>query len=167
MSFNPKLIPLALAAFLVAVGLFLWINRAPAPDTTMPVQETVPSVTAPIVPQALESELITQPAVAAEPSLDNPVHWEDVDQLPRAVYRVRPEYPDAMRDEGDHVTVRVRLTIDTAGLVARVEVLDSPGAAFDGPAIEAARQFLFEPATRNGTPIPFAVETNLDFNPLR
>jgi vitamin B12 transporter len=63
--------------------------------------------------------------------------------------------------------VKVRLTIDAAGRVARAEVLDSPNPAFDEPALTAARQYLFEPATRNAQPVPFAVETTVVFDPRR
>ncbi|MCD8482135.1 MAG: energy transducer TonB [Verrucomicrobia bacterium] len=104
---------------------------------------------------------------ATEWTHGEPIQWDQVDRLPRLVYRVRPEYPEALREQGVHSTVRVRLTIDTAGRVERAEILDSPEGAFEDPAVAAAQQFVFDPATRNGVPVSFVLETSIEFNPFR
>ena len=162
------LLLLAFIALISAIG-FLWWRGSADVVPKPPPQDTLIPWTTP-VPWPDRDESAASPESApppAEPSLDNPVHWEAVDSLPRLGYRVRPEYPEILRAEAIKAEVQLRLTVDTDGSVARAEVLDSPHPAFDEPALAAARQFRFEPATRDGQPVPFAVETTVVFDPLR
>lgn len=163
---SPKnLPPLALLILIAGLGFWLWPRGGPEITPPAPAGETgvpaaAPTFPAPPPPSPPEAH-------PSEPSLDHPVSWEAVDQLPRLGFRVRPEYPEALRGEALAAEVRLRLTVDTDGTVARAEVLESPHPDFDEPALAAARQFLFEPATRDGTPVPFAIETTVAFDPLR
>jgi len=56
------------------------------------------------------------------------------------------------------VTTRVllELVVDVEGRVGDVQVVESAG-ALDGPAVEAARRFRFEPARRGGVPVPVSI----------
>jgi TonB family protein len=172
---SPKnLLLLVLIILIAGLGFWLWPRSGPEAPTPAPAGETgvpaaVPAPPAPPPAPPPEASPSAPPPEASPsaPSLDHPVSWEAVDQLPRLGFRVRPDYPEDLRGEALAAEVRLRLTVDTDGTVARAEVLESPHPAFDEPALAAARQFLFEPATRDGTPVSFAIETTVAFDPLR
>ncbi len=60
----------------------------------------------------------------------------------------RPEGP------APRASVELELDIDASGNVIDVRVLRSASEALDAAAMSAAKSFLFEPATRDGTPVP-------------
>lgn len=64
---------------------------------------------------------------------------------------------------GKEVWVELRLAVDAHGKVVRVEVTQSGGADFDAAATEAARSFVFAPATLDGRPIPVEVPYRAHF----
>jgi TonB family protein len=76
---------------------------------------------------------------------------------PKVTRAANPEYPSG--GHGD-VEVVLELVVDPTGHVADAKVVASGGAAFDAAALGAARDLVFEPATRDGVPIaaqiPFA-----------
>lgn len=51
------------------------------------------------------------------------------------------------------VSVELELDVDRAGAVTDARVVRSAGADLDAAAIDAAKSFLFEPATRDGSPV--------------
>lgn len=67
---------------------------------------------------------------------------------PELVKGLEPEYPPAARVKRLEPTVVLALSIDEAGAVTNVEVVESAGAGFDEAMIAAARQFVFRPAHR-------------------
>jgi TonB family protein len=64
--------------------------------------------------------------------------------------------PDAVK-EGLEATVILKITIDREGKVTNVEIPQPVGHGFDEAAQEAALKFRFQPATRDGKPIPAKV----------
>lgn len=76
---------------------------------------------------------------------------------PRLVEFVEADLPEEAPDAEDQVAVEMDLTIDREGRVNDVEVVESTNPVFDESAIEAARQFVFEPARRGETPIPSVI----------
>ncbi len=74
-------------------------------------------------------------------------------------------YPErALREHvaGD-VTVVLVLEIDAQGHVARASVVQPHGHGFDEAATDAARKLVFEPATRDGTPVPARIKFRYTF----
>jgi TonB family protein len=71
---------------------------------------------------------------------------------------------DAARMEGP-VTVLLRLTIDTAGEVSRVEVRESAGAAFDRAAMVAAMGWRFQPARQGEVSVEVQADVPVTFEP--
>jgi TonB family protein len=71
---------------------------------------------------------------------------------------VEAAYPADKEKAG--IEARVVLSIDVAesGHVGGVEVIASAGPDFDAAAVVAARQFEFEPATLDGTPVPVKIQ---------
>ncbi|MDD5308045.1 MAG: TonB-dependent receptor [Deltaproteobacteria bacterium] len=73
---------------------------------------------------------------------------------PRIVSFVRAEYPTEAFAAGVEADVLTQIDVDEHGLVTAVEVLEPAGHGFDEAAMAAISQFVFEPATRDGKPIP-------------
>jgi TonB family protein len=73
---------------------------------------------------------------------------------PRIVTFVRAEYPTEAFAAGVEANVVTQIDVDENGRVAAVEVLEPAGRGFDEAAVAAISQFVFEPATRDGKPIP-------------
>jgi TonB family protein len=63
------------------------------------------------------------------------------------------------------VEVEVVLTIDATGAVTDAQVTRSGGEALDRAVLDGARRFRFEPATRDGTPIPVRIPFTQKFVP--
>ncbi len=82
---------------------------------------------------------------------------------PKLVQSVEPSYPEAKRASGEAASVALTLTIDRAGHVTDVVVVDSAGPEFDDAASSAARSLVFEPAQKNGEAIPAKIRYTFDF----
>lgn len=66
-----------------------------------------------------------------------------------------PDYPARARRLGIEGSVEVRASVDVRGGVASAEVASSSGdASLDAAAVEAAGRWRFEPALRDGVPVP-------------
>lgn len=63
------------------------------------------------------------------------------------------------------LTVLLRLTIDEAGEVSRVEVRESAGAPFDGAAMAAALRWRFQPARRGEETLEVQADVPVTFTP--
>jgi periplasmic protein TonB len=81
---------------------------------------------------------------------------------PKLTHAAKPVYPpDAMRNfiTGD---VRISAEVGADGHVGKVTVISGP-AALRAAAIEAMKQYEYEPATKGGKPIPSQVTTTIKF----
>jgi len=79
---------------------------------------------------------------------------EAVDNLPQAVSRVSPDYPERARRSGIEGRVNARLLIGADGRVERVRLVDSkPEGVFDEVALASLKEWSFEPATYQGQPV--------------
>jgi len=85
-------------------------------------------------------------------AMKNMVMTEDsVDVAPRPLVRSAPKYPSRARAKGISGTVSLSLLIDASGNVQRIKVLDAnPAGVFEESAVEAVRNWRFEPAMYNG-----------------
>jgi protein TonB len=72
---------------------------------------------------------------------------------PSFLQRVLPAYPLVARRFNREGKVILRLTIDTAGSLVAVEVLEDPGHGFAAAAVEAVRRSRFLPARHEGRPV--------------
>ena len=71
---------------------------------------------------------------------------------PKPIATPQPAYADRAREAGIQGKVRVELTVDDSGAVVSARVLESLGYGLDEAAVEAAKSWRFEPATRCGKP---------------
>jgi len=70
------------------------------------------------------------------------------DQEPKAVKRTSPKLPSSIA--GISGRVQVELHLDPNGRVAHANVLDSTSEELEGPSLEAAKAWVYEPARENG-----------------
>lgn len=102
---------------------------------------------------ALFSQAPALPAASAAPELTQPILTKFI-QAP---------YPEEAARLGLTATVHLVLYLSREGKVNRVLVESPVGQGFDQAAVEAAKQFLFTPATRGGAPIEAVVELDYRF----
>ena len=88
----------------------------------------------------------------------------ELDQRPRVIFQRKPVYPADLRRQKRQGTVYVIFQVDTSGKVMNPKVQKSTDAAFERAAVEAVRQWKFEPGTRNGEKVPFKMRVPITFN---
>lgn len=96
--------------------------------------------------------------------LDGAFSIADLDQRPRAVLQTAPSYPVDLRRRKVEGSVQVVFVVDVAGKVSNARVETSTNPAFERPALEAVRQWKFEPGTRAGHRVNFKMRVPITFN---
>jgi TonB family protein len=102
-------------------------------------------------PRGASGAVITPPKEEPKPELKEPVLTHFVD----------PVYPKEALEQGLEAKVVLKLTIDRAGNVTNVEIPEPVGHGFDEAIRDAALQFKFTPATRDGK--PFVVKWRFEY----
>ena len=87
----------------------------------------------------------------------------EIDQKPRAVFQAAPQFPASMRGKKLEGLVTLIFVVDAAGKVLEPRVEESTHPAFDRPALEALRQWKFEPALKNGKRVPWKMRIDIRF----
>jgi protein TonB len=86
----------------------------------------------------------------------------DLDQRPRVIFQRIPNYPAELRQRQG--TVYIVFMVDTHGRVINPKIEKSTDSAFERPALEAVKQWRFEPGTRNGETVAFKMRAPITFN---
>jgi protein TonB len=73
-----------------------------------------------------------------------------VGEEPKLIRDFKAPYPPEARKNGLEGEVLLRLLVDSQGRVAKITLLQGSGYGFDQAAINAAKKFLFRPATEGG-----------------
>ncbi|HTB56416.1 MAG TPA: Plug domain-containing protein, partial [Polyangia bacterium] len=84
---------------------------------------------------------------------------------PRALAETNVAYPPGAPILAAPVIVTVKLLVDTAGIVQKVEVRSPPQPIFDDAVVAAARAFRFAPARYGGSPVPVEITFTHTFLP--
>ena len=84
-------------------------------------------------------------------------------KAPRLVHFVEAPYPESEKAAARAASVVLQIGIGPAGAVDQVAVTESAGPAFDAAALEAARQFVFEPAEIDGKPAAIRILYRYEF----
>ncbi len=82
---------------------------------------------------------------------------------PVIVSKVFPVYPEDARKKKIEGVVVIEIVIDEAGKITNAKVLDSPGPNFSQAALDALKQWKFQPA-RGADGKPLAVRTAISFD---
>lgn len=128
---------------------------APAQTATPEIvpRQTVPPATA-----------VTPPSFAVKPA---PVPASSPGVVnPRPIYKVEPQYSEDARLAKIQGSVRLSLTIDEQGRADDIKVIASLDPGLDQKAIEAVSQWVFAPATKDGTPVPVTAMIEVNFRLL-
>lgn len=89
----------------------------------------------------------------------------EIDQDPRAIYKASPLYPGEMRGKKIEGVVSVICVIDANGKVTNPRVEKSTHPSFDQPALDAVKQWKFEPALKGGQRVNCKMRIPLRFKP--
>jgi len=103
---------------------------------------------------------------AQNPAADGPVspaHIGGPVVAPKVIYKVDPKYSEEARREKFSGTVRVYMWVDKNGNPSHVKVIQPVGHDLDEKAVEAVRQYKFQPATLNGDPVVVDLYIDVSF----
>jgi TonB family protein len=76
---------------------------------------------------------------------------------------VKPVYTEDGRRRGVEGDVVMEVVVRADGTIGNVRVLQGLGSGLDQRAIDAVRQWRFNPARRHGTPVDVMVEIAVEF----
>ena len=82
---------------------------------------------------------------------------------PKALYAPDPEYSEEARKAKYQGTVVLWLVVDAAGRPQQIRVQRPLGMGLDEKAIEAVRNWKFEPARKDGQPVPVMINVEVNF----
>ena len=92
----------------------------------------------------------TQP----DPPLSGPVFpLDELERVPQAVHRARPEYPNDMRITAIPGQVTISAVVTKEGKVQDARVESATGESFALAAIDAIEQWTFKPGIKDGMPV--------------
>jgi TonB family protein len=83
---------------------------------------------------------------------------------PRAIYAPEPEFSEEARKAKYQGTCTLALIVGTDGRPSDIHVVMSLGMGLDEKAIEAVRNWRFEPAMKDGHPVRVPIEVEVDFH---
>jgi periplasmic protein TonB len=82
---------------------------------------------------------------------------------PRAVFDPEPEYSDEARREKYQGIVVLRVVVASDGIPRDIQIARTLGMGLDEKAVEAVRQWRFEPAYKDGRPVAAIVDIEINF----
>jgi protein TonB len=83
---------------------------------------------------------------------------------PRVIYGPDPEFSEEARKAKYQGTCVLGVVVDPNGLPTNIRVITSLGMGLDEKAIEAVKTWRFEPAMKDGHPVPYAISLEVDFH---
>jgi protein TonB len=102
------------------------------------------------------------PPIAAPVAPSGPVHVGGNVKPPRAIYKPRPEYPRMARNAQIQGQVEIDAIIDASGNVVGARAMSGPPLLF-GAALEAVKQWKYEPTYLNGVPCSIELTVEVTF----
>ena len=137
----------------------------PVPDAEAPPEQTIASQediaqATPGVSQGNGDQIVVAPPSEDElPKLGEYVY---VEELPEAITKVSPEYPDIARQANVDGTVQMQVLVGKDGKVKDAKVVKSV-AMLDAAALAAVKQWIFKPALSNNKPVAVWVMVPMKF----
>lgn len=155
--------PLVWILVLIALLAFGWYYYNQRGTEVPPADPTAPAA----VDIGSEQEAAAErerAAADARSSAPAPARTAPADRQPSPVARVQPAYPPAAFRAREEGTVLVRASIDAAGNPGNVEVARRSGSReLDRAAVDAVRQWKFQPAIKDGQAVAAVVEVPVEF----
>jgi TonB family protein len=81
---------------------------------------------------------------------------------PKVLHTVDPQFSEQARKAKFNGIVLINLIVDTNGMPQNVHILRGVGMGLDEKAVEAVKQYVFQPAMEGGKPVP--VQLNVEVN---
>ncbi|MDA9589191.1 TonB family protein [Opitutales bacterium] len=103
-------------------------------------------------------------SVGAQALSMNFINFRDLDNKPRPTRQIAPIHPPALKNQGIEGRVYIRFDIDKQGNVVDATVKKSDHPTFDAYAVDAVRQWKFEPGMQNGELVPFTMIVPITFS---
>ena len=83
---------------------------------------------------------------------------------PRVIYQADPEFSEEARKAKYQGTCTLMLVVDTAGHPSNIRVASSLGMGLDEKAIEAVKNWRFEPSMKDGHPVRVEIAVEVEFH---
>jgi periplasmic protein TonB len=83
---------------------------------------------------------------------------------PRVIFQVDPEFSEEARKAKYQGTCTLMLVVDTAGHPSNIRVASSLGMGLDEKAIEAVKNWRFEPSMKDGHPVRVEIAVEVEFH---
>jgi periplasmic protein TonB len=83
---------------------------------------------------------------------------------PRVIYQVDPEFSEEARKAKYQGTCTLMLVVGTDGRPRQIRVASSLGMGLDEKAIEAVKNWRFEPSQKDGHPVPVEIAVEVEFH---
>jgi TonB family protein len=94
---------------------------------------------------------------------DDPVKLRRTDTPPVATHWVEAEFSDQARRERFSGAVMISMIVNEEGMPTNLKVVRSVGHGLDEKALEAASQYRFKPALRDGKPVAVRITMEISF----
>jgi TonB family protein len=139
--------------YISRTGMYYAPLRAPS-DTTITVVASIGSSSAEATVRLTREPADSMDCLAERQSPDDyPLgRYVFIDELPEAIVKVTPSYPDSARVAGVQGTVLVYAHACACGEVMETRIQRSVP-MLDSAAADAVRQWIFKPALANGEPV--------------
>jgi len=98
-------------------------------------------------------------------SLKSAFSLSEIDQKPRPIFQSAPVFPPQLAGKKTEGMVTVLFVVDATGKVSSPRVEKSSHPAFERPAVDAVKQWKFEPAVRGGKRVACKVRAPIRFQP--
>lgn len=105
----------------------------------------------------------TGKAGALDQNLEKAFSLSEIDQKPRPIFQAAPVYPSKMRSATG--VVSVIFVVDETGKVGSPRVEKSSHQEFEKPAVDAIKQWKFEPAVKGGQRVACKMRVPVRFQP--
>ena len=158
----PEQVAVTPAAAPAAAAIPVPVPDAEAPpEQTIMTQEELSASTPGVNTEGDGNQIVVAPPAADDtPKFGEYVY---VEELPEAVTRISPLYPDLAREAGVDGTVQVQALVGKDGRVRDVRVTKSIP-MLDDAAKNAVRQWVFKPALSNNKPVAVWVAVPVKFS---
>jgi TonB family protein len=83
---------------------------------------------------------------------------------PKVIFQREPEFSDQARAAGYEGICTLRLVVGADGLPRNIRVLNAIGMGLDEKAVAAVSTWRFDPALKDGKPIPVEIAVEVDFH---
>jgi len=108
--------------------------------------------------------LMAQDQAASEEIPEIHKAYENGIVAPKPIYHPDPEYTDQARRKKIRGTVLLSIVVTREGTVRDAKVTTSLEKSLDQQALDTVSKWKFEPATKDGKPVPVRIAVEMSFN---